>query len=576
MNWLASFLMLAALPLWAEVGGDWSATEREAVDEGMAQFDVQLVQNPEGKKIGQIFYYTLKPFTKSDGFLQIFDKAHVDSKNSAVAQNMSINPGDLYDTILVTQSTQALQDPRFRSLVVIAPVISKTHPSQGSVDLLVVTRDVWSLRLETDFQLTDKVVNELYFNLVENNLFGLNKSLGTYFDLRQAQMRVGAQYVDPHLFGTWNTLNIEQGIIFNKAGNHYEGLLGNYSLSYPLYSPSSQWGYSLTANYIAQPVYLFQGGNVRTIAISEGDQVFQVKQQYRYFSLDGSAVVTRSFGDLIKNNIFWGYGLKINRPTLFADFSYDAYVAEQFRQKILPQDDLQSFLIAGYDYFWNTYATFYDYNTFVLSEIYRTGPRLTVTANLAGKPVLYSDNNFVRGQVKLSYLTDFADNGLLNMSLQGQTRYQQGQWINNYVSAEANIATPKFFGGGRLVVDAFFQGNFADKNNSYLYLGGNKGLRGMPSDYYQGQFFLRGNVEYRSLSTPIWIARVGGVLFYDVGSAFNDFSRMHLSHDVGVGLRILLMQFNRGVIRLDVAVPLSGPIAGLQYITPTIGFGQAF
>ena len=51
--------------------------------------------------------------------------------------------------------------------------------------------------------------------------------------------------------------------------------------------------------------------------------------------------------------------------------------------------------------------------------------------------------------------------------------------------------------------------------------------------------------------------RFGGLLFYDVGHSAPTFDELLLRHDVGVGVRWLIVQLNSSVIRFDWAIPLN-------------------
>jgi hypothetical protein len=67
---------------------------------------------------------------------------------------------------------------------------------------------------------------------------------------------------------------------------------------------------------------------------------------------------------------------------------------------------------------------------------------------------------------------------------------------------------------------------------------------------------VRGNFEIRSVPLPIWVFRVGGVLFYDVGGADDTLRQLRLHHDVGVGFRMLIPQTSRELFRFDLAFAL--------------------
>ena len=64
--------------------------------------------------------------------------------------------GDLFDAQLVEENELHLIGAGFASVVVIVPL--KTE-REDTVDLLVVTRDLWSLRLSSDFETAGSVIN---------------------------------------------------------------------------------------------------------------------------------------------------------------------------------------------------------------------------------------------------------------------------------------------------------------------------------------------------------------------------------------------------------------------------------
>jgi hypothetical protein len=68
---------------------------------------------------------------------------------------------------------------------------------------------------------------------------------------------------------------------------------------------------------------------------------------------------------------------------------------------------------------------------------------------------------------------------------------------------------------------------------------------------------------------------VGAVLFYDGGDAPATLNALGWHQDAGVGLRLLIPQFNRSVVRFDLAFPFEQPTGGWA---PHFSaeFGQAF
>jgi len=251
-------------------------------------------------------------------------------------------------------------------------------------------------------------------------------------------------------------------------------------------------------------------------------------------------------------------------------------VQDAFFKAALPRQEFQSFLLGEYHHYWNQYTTLHNYDTFELAEVVQTGPDLKIALNLGAKPILYGDANFLRLESKFSYVWEYAQNALWETTLEAKTRLQDANFVNNFFAFQTTIGTPVIFNGGRFFGNFKIQARINDLDNYQLYLGGHNGLRGLPSNYYAGPYSILGNIEFRSLSFPLWVTRIGGVLFYDVGSAFSNWNNIEFTHDIGLGLRILLIQFNRAVLRIDMAVPVAGPIVGPNNFLFTFGFNQAF
>ena len=71
-----------------------------------------------------------------------------------------------------------------------------------------------------------------------------------------------------------------------------------------------------------------------------------------------------------------------------------------------------------------------------------------------------------------------------------------------------------------------------------------------------GASLAQGTLEWRSLPIDLATVQLGVAAFYDAGAIFFEPADAAPHHSVGVGLRFLFPQFNRGVYRLDLAAPL--------------------
>ena len=65
----------------------------------------------------------------------------------------------------------------FASVVIVPLKTEREEPA----DLLVVTRDLWSLRLSSDFETAGSVINYALLSLTDTNLLGYNKTIQASF-----------------------------------------------------------------------------------------------------------------------------------------------------------------------------------------------------------------------------------------------------------------------------------------------------------------------------------------------------------------------------------------------------------
>jgi hypothetical protein len=149
------------------------------------------------------------------------------------------------------------------------------------------------------------------------------------------------------------------------------------------------------------------------------------------------------------------------------------------------------------------------------------------------------------------------DRALAEVQTSAGARLEDGAVLDQNASVLLRGATPPLW-VGRLVGRASWSGRKRDSTQSQVTLGSSNGLRGYDNGAFRvvGGSRILANVEYRTLPWELSSIHVGGVLFYDVGSVYEDLGELDLHHGAGVGLRFLFPQFNRSVFRLDLGAPL--------------------
>jgi len=246
---LPALAALAALPAAADTVGDTprrlGRLEQESVDDAMASLGVHVDPAPQGKTIGKIHVVNQDVFSKRDWYFQLFNIFHWTTRSYILERELLLRPGQLYDQALVEESTRNLQSPagivvggrtvgqpELSSVVVLLPVASAIP---GQVDLLLVTRDVWSLRFNTVFEYQANALTLLQTSLSENNLFGRRKYLSLGFSFDQGKYFYGPTYQDPNIRGTRLTLYSRALFYNSRATGEYEGNSQVAALRYPLF-----------------------------------------------------------------------------------------------------------------------------------------------------------------------------------------------------------------------------------------------------------------------------------------------------------------------------------------------------
>jgi hypothetical protein len=208
-----------------------------------------------------------------------------------------------------------------------------------------------------------------------------------------------------------------------------------------------------------------------------------------------------------------------------------------------------------------TYRVLRNVETFAISEDYRLGPRISVESRFA-PGILLTPVSFLELGASASWRWLLGED-LLRVGGSARGRLVpsatgsgvQGQWINKRFALELENASPPF-GIGRLVARALFEVRKDDLNNVSFLLGGGNGLRALPPEVAEGDRQLVLNLEYRTRPVEVLTLHLGGVLFYDAGSAFDASPVLYQS--VGLGLRALFPQFDRQTLRIDFGWVLSG------------------
>ncbi len=572
MRWVPLLLLLLCRPALAD-GPPVSAYEDSIIQWGLDLYGREKDPSPENKRVEEVLIASEDIVSASDPYPDFVNWIHVRTRERIVRQEVLLPVGGAFNGELAEETERNLRDT---FLFAVARVVAVKGSTPDAVAVLVVTKDIWSLRFNSAYSVIGTTFLFLRLRPSEQNLFGLGKVLSLDYFLERGAVSFGEIYIDRRLFGTRLYLEQSAALIFNRYTWDLEGTRGSLLLARPLYSVDTKWGFTVDGSWSIRPSRRYEGFQVRQLPYP--DEGSGVTVPYAYDSREGvfGATVTRSFGHRFKANVsggVGGYWLQYRAPlTTGLDDAQRAWLEAGY----LPRSEDALYLQTSVSLFDASYVVLKDRESFALSEDYRLGYSAYLRLRWAN-PFWGSPSRFVQGVVGGRYRWLFRDN-LITATAVASARYQtgltqaevDGPFVNRHFVAQVEELSPPLW-IGRLVFRGLVDLRAADLSRSVASLGVANGLRGVLPDQLQGTHLVLFNVEYRTRSLELFTAHLGLVFFYDAGSAFE--RRPLLTHSLGVGLRILLPQVDREPIRIDFAWALNGPplSSPLDHFVTTLG-----
>jgi hypothetical protein len=550
------------------------------IEAAMKKYRGEPEPHPEGKTIESVEIMALDVFDERDPVPDFFNVFHVTSHDYVLRRELLFETGQRYDRDRVEESARNLRDIPQLSLVLIVPM-------QGSrpdtVRVVLITKDVWSLRLNSNFELAGDELTYLLLNPSEENLFGTHTSIGGIFILEPDVYSTGLVFRHPRVGGSRIETKARADIVWNRDSGDAEGSYGYFFYGQPLYSVETEWAWSsaavfstgVTRRFIGLTLRRFDGRpRAERIAAPSCPPADPRCIPYVYDSDRqlASYEVTRSFGRAIKRDV--SIGLEADRRAYrTGDLSgYDPAAAAAFVRTAVPISDTVLGPFVQLRTYESRYMSVLDFNTLGLQEDYRLGHEVILRGYAAAESV-GSTRDMIGTFAALSYTLPLG-NGLARALGISVIEYELHGRHDAAAELGLRVVTPRL-GFGRFVYDGILFNRYQDYLNREVALGGDSRLRGYPPEEFLGKDAVASNVEFRTRSIEILSAHCGLAAFYDAGDAFDGFDNLELKHGIGLGLRIVFPQANRVVLRADWGFPLSAGYAtfpGAAFVT----FGQAF
>ncbi|HMY57314.1 MAG TPA: hypothetical protein PK472_03630, partial [Pseudomonadota bacterium] len=181
--WLWLFLWATRLPL---ATADNAPSLRSQYEEKLIQdaldrhkrTQLDIDPQPEGKQIEEILIDASQVILPGDFPLSKYipwtwlNAVHVRTRHEVIARELLFRVGEPFRRDVFEESGRNL-----RSLFIlsVARLVALRGTSPDRVKVLVVTKDQWSLRLNTEFRFDQARLDVLSFQFAEHNLAGRNK-----------------------------------------------------------------------------------------------------------------------------------------------------------------------------------------------------------------------------------------------------------------------------------------------------------------------------------------------------------------------------------------------------------------
>jgi outer membrane protein assembly factor BamA len=462
------------------------------------------------------------------------NNVHVRTKDSVVEDILLFEQGEALIEQVLEESARLLRDRRFVADALIQT--SNFDPATNTADVNVWMRDAWSL--EPDIKLSRSGgENEYGIGLVEDNLFGLGKSMTASFssDVDRDQRLVS--YNDDNLAGSRKELGVSYADL--SDGRQFRFATGR-----PFYSVDTRWSVFATVldDERIDPIY------------DLGESVDEYRHDTRFVSIQGG----RSPGFVDGMARRWIAGLTFEEDLFQPNPDFGP-------PQLLPEDRRLVYPWAGVHWIGDDYRQVTELNDMGRTEDIALGLDLFARIGIAS-PRLDSDRRAILFDLSASRGWEPRGAGSLFLfSAEATTRSESGELRNTIVSFSGSYTQRNFGDELFLASLSAIVGNRLDGENQIL-LGGDNNLRGYPLRYQAGERAAVLNFEQRFYTDwyPFRLIRVGYAFFFDAGRVWGEDPRtsapLGTLYDVGVGLRLTSPRSSgRSVVHIDLAFPVNAP-----------------
>lgn len=488
----------------------------------------------EGRRIGAIDYVVLPIFNsanpdENNWLYTTFNFLHVDTRHNTLKKQMILQPGETLDARRVAENERILRNNKYLSDVMILP--HRVCP--GSVDLLVVVRDVWTLSPSASVSRSGGE-NSSGAGISEDNLLGTGQevSLGYFQEADRSGRSIS--YRSPQLFNNHSSLHL-------GYGDNSDGEVVEASLERPFYELDSTW--------------------------SAGARVYR---ETREEDIEQDGQVVNTYQHNIHNyEVFYGWsaGLldgRVQRWRVGFTEEEDLFGVAEGTPSTPPENRRTRYPWVSWESLENRYLT-----TSNITYSHRQEDLLLGASHFArlgyAPRVLGSSENAAVFIVSSGYTASFGEHHLLRVGASSSGRFvtDGGEFASTFVGG--SVSYYNFIDRqNRWYAQFRFDSGKNIRLDEQLTSGGNDTLRGYPEDIQRGNRRWVFTAERRHFTDIhlLNLAWLGGAAYVDVGQTWDtetpDAADSDVLANLGLGLRFSPSKFRIDkVLHVDIAVPLS-------------------
>jgi hypothetical protein len=491
----------------------------------------QDIESLEGMRIRSIGFLQVGVFDEdnpdeNNSLYRFLNKIHINTKQYVVAPQLLFAEGDRVNSKTILETERLLRSRGYFYTAFIVPHVI----CNGQVDLVVVTRDSWSLEVQASFSHSGGD-SASEFGFSDGNIFGSGNSFSIGYEQEDESKGMSYTFSTDHLLNTRMATRLSYA---DKSDG--EDVIAQLEL--PFYSRSSKW---------AGGVEHRDTGVVEVIRSSDEEL-----SRFRHERVYQEAYV----GRLLHNSSH-----ATQRLLAGVASEDDSFYATQDTHLGIPDARGAVYPWLEYQYLEDRYAVYRNLNQIQRTEDVAMGVTLGMRLGY-GKADPASHGKVVRYIGQYQHIIGVGEDHLLVLELGVDGRdhldsdgHDSAVWKSKVAYNVMQDINNRWYASIR-----YDAGQDLEQFEE-LTVGGGVGMHGYPTDFQRGKKRAIATLERRYYSD--WhlfnLVRIGAVAFVEAGKAWGGpiQDNNKVLADVGFGLRFSSSKARVGsVVHIDIATPL--------------------